>query len=227
VISKQLEQLPDFDFLFYERGEVRLLMEDFDGAIADYGMAIDADDDGALYFNARGKAYALKGDHARAIADHERAVAVDSNDSWQRLKLGIARFDGDDFAGAARELLRVLEMEDNATAMLYRFLARTRAGESAAAELEANATRLKTRVWPYAAIELFLGRRSPEAMLDVVTEEWDRCEAQFYLGEWQVLKGDASAAAAAFTAAVEICSVRYSYIYPSARAELRRLADRP
>ena len=72
--------------------------------------------------------------------------------------------------------------------MLFRHLAKARAGEAGEAELEANAGRLKTREWPYAVIELCLGKRSPTATLDAAVTPGDRCEAQFYIGQWHVLK---------------------------------------
>jgi hypothetical protein len=61
--------------------------------------------------------------------------------------------------------------------MLSRFLAQERAGETATPETEANAARLKTKEWPYAAIELYLGRRSPEATLAATSEAEERCQA--------------------------------------------------
>ena len=39
-------------------------------------------------------------------------------------------------------------------------------GEAAEAELAANAVRLKTKEWPFAVTELYLGKRSPAALLD-------------------------------------------------------------
>ena len=59
--------------------------------------------------------------------------------------------------------------------MLFRNPARSRAGEAAASELEANASRLKTKEWPHAVIELYVGKSTPQVTLDAVTEPQDRC----------------------------------------------------
>ena len=89
--------------------------------------------------------------------------------------------------------------------MLFRYLARSRVGESAGSELEGNIGRLKTKEWPYAVTELYLGNRSPAETLAAAVRPDDRCEAQFYIGEWYLLKGDRANAKAALKAAVETC----------------------
>jgi hypothetical protein len=38
---------------------------------------------------------------------------------------------------------------------------------------------LKTKEWPYAVIELYLGRRQPDTTLEAADKEVERCQAQF------------------------------------------------
>ena len=95
-------------------------------------------------------------------------------------------------------------------------------GEQGEAELEANTGRLKSKEWPYAVVELYVGKRSPSATLDAAIKPDDRCEAQFYIGEWHVLKGNVDEAQTALKAAVETCP-RTFIEYTSAVAELKRL----
>ena len=90
------------------------------------------------------------------------------------------------------------------------------------AELEANAGRLKTKEWPYAVIELYLGKRSPTATLDAAVNPGDRCEAQFYIGQWHVLKASKAEAETALKVAVETCA-KNLVEYAAAIAELKRL----
>jgi hypothetical protein len=82
--------------------------------------------------------------------------------------------------------------------MLFRHLAKARAGE-------ANADRLKTKQWPYAVIELYLGKLSPAATLDAAVQAGGRCEGQCYIGQWHVLKASKAEAEAALKVAVENC----------------------
>ncbi|MEQ1577400.1 MAG: tetratricopeptide repeat protein, partial [Hyphomicrobium sp.] len=176
----------------------------------------------ACAYHNRGLAYAAKGDHDRAIADYTKLIEINPKSSRFALWLGLARYNNGDFKGAATDLLRAVELEDDVYAMLFRYLARTRAGATAEAELEANAGRLKTKEWPYAVIELYLGKRSPAATLDAAVKPDDRCKAQFYIGQWHVLKGNVADAQTALTVAVETCPKTFSE-YVTAVAELKRL----
>jgi hypothetical protein len=105
--------------------------------------------------------------------------------------------------------------------MLYRYLAQSRAGEADAfPELEANANRLTSKEWPYAVIELYLGRRTYEATLDGNTPE-RRCEAQFYFAEWLALKSGAAEAETELKGIIDSCP-QTSRAYKDAVAELTR-----
>jgi hypothetical protein len=57
-------------------------------------------------------------------------------------------------------------------------------------ELASNATSLTSKAWPSPVIDFYLGRRSQDEMMAAATKDNDRCEAQFYLGEWQLLNGN-------------------------------------
>ena len=177
----------------------------------------------ALAHHHRGSTYRSRGDLDRAIADITKAIELDPRNSGYARSLGLARYNRGDFKGASIDLLRSLELRnDDVYAMLFRHLAKARAGEAGEAELEANAGRLKTREWPYAVIELCLGKRSPTATLDAAVTPGDRCEAQFYIGQWHVLKASKAEAETALKVAVETCP-KNSVEYAAAVAELRRL----
>ena len=57
--------------------------------------------------------------------------------------------------------------------------------------------------------------------LDAANPE-QRCEAQFYIGQWYVLKGNAAEAETAFKVAVETCPKEFVE-YAGAVVELKRL----
>jgi tetratricopeptide (TPR) repeat protein len=230
ILSRKIKESPDFADMYYgNRGEVHLALEDYDSALVDFTKAMGKSPSW-LDFDRRARAHAAKGDFTQAVADYAKAVEVlEPNEAdlrpYRLRELGYARFNGGQFKEAAADLLKAIELQDDATAMLYRFLARARAGETtAAADLEANAGRLKTKAWPYAVIELYLGRRSPEATLDVATTDEQRCEAHFYVGGWQMVKGDTTAASRAFKTAAQTCPKDLTG-YRSAHAELLRLAN--
>ena len=106
--------------------------------------------------------------------------------------------------------------------MLWRYLARTRTGDSSAKELTANAARLKNKDWPYPVVEFYLGQRSAVEMSSAATKPEERCEAQFYLGEWHLLRGNRTQAVESLRTAVNTCPKTF-YEYDGALAELKRL----
>lgn len=170
----------------------------------------------------RADAYEAKGDYDRAIADHSKAIELDPKNSFYATSLGVVEYCKGEFKGSASDLLRAVELEDDVYAMLFRYLARTRAGEAAEAELEANAGRVKTKEWPYAVTELYLGKRLPVATLDAAVKPDHHCEAQLYIGQWHVLKGNAADAETALKVAVETCPKNFIE-HTAAVAELKRL----
>jgi tetratricopeptide (TPR) repeat protein len=146
---------------------------------------------------------------------------------------GRAYFNQGNFNVAAAAFSRANELEKDAYSAVWHYLARERGGENGAAELEANAARLRSKGWPYPVIELYLGRRSPAEVLSLASKPEERCEAQFYTGEWYLLRGDRTAAATALQAAANICSKEFRLgrveadepLMPMAR--IRRLSCQP
>jgi hypothetical protein len=43
---------------------------------------------------------------------------------------------------------------------------------------------------PYAVIEFYQGRRSLDSTHEAATKPDEKCEAAFYAGEWQLLRGN-------------------------------------
>ncbi len=161
-------------------------------------------EDAVAYYN-RGSAYKAQGGLDLALADTTKAKELDPKNFSYTRALGLIRYGQADFKSAATEFLRAIELKDDAYTMLFRYLARSRAGEAASEELEANAGRLKTKQWPYAATELYLGKRSPQATIDAAGNDEERCEAQFYVGQWYLAKGNTSDAKKFLETAIAIC----------------------
>src|SRR5262249_34890868 len=99
---------------------------------------------------------------------------------------------------------------------------RARLGENAVSELEANSGRLKSKAWPYPAVELFLGRRPPDATLASAERAHDRCEAQFFVGQGYLLQTNRAQAEEVLWAAHSACPTGFVEYY-AAVAELKRL----
>jgi tetratricopeptide (TPR) repeat protein len=64
---------------FWFRGDSLMKKRDYDGAIAAFSAALDADPENAFYLNVRGLAYGDKGDDEHALADYEQSLKVRPN----------------------------------------------------------------------------------------------------------------------------------------------------
>src|SRR5262249_8296074 len=76
------------------------------------------------------------------------------------------------------------------SAALWLYLAGARGGDEAAAkaDLAARAAKLRQPEWPFAAVELYLGRGTPEATLAAAKRPAEHCEARIFLAEWHLLR---------------------------------------
>jgi rhomboid protease GluP len=117
---------------------------------------------------------------------------------------------------------RAVELQQtNAYSTLWLHIARVRSGESDS-DLAARSTSLDTSKWPAAILSLYLGRQTSEQALSAASDSNERCEASFYVAEWQLWRHEIALAEIGFKQAVMTCP--HSYIeYESARAELARL----
>jgi lipoprotein NlpI len=207
---------------YTQRAAAWLAKGDLDGVIADCNEAIRLDPKSVTAYGYRGVAWRQKGDFARAIADYTTAIRLDPNNATLRTNRGLAYFAKGDFSAAVTNLRPSIESKNYAYLILFQYLARTRAGETAVTELATSAALLKSTEWPFAAIELHLGRRSPEATLAAAGDANALCEAQFYVGEWHLLRGDRANARSALQIAVDTCP-KHFVEYSAAIAELKQL----
>ena len=217
---------PKFAPAYVSRGVAYASKGDNGRAIRDYDQAIELDPTNAAAYANRGDAHGSKGGYDRAIQDYDRAIHLDPTNANANdyAKLGRAYFYQGNFKAGAAAMLRANELEENVYSMIWRYLARERAGEDGGAELAANAARLKSKDWPYPVVELYLGGRSPADVLAVTSKPDERCEAQFYSGEWHLLRGNRAAAATALQGAADTCSKEFDE-YAGALAELKRLTS--
>jgi lipoprotein NlpI len=90
--------------------------------------------------------------------------------------------------------------------------------------LEQRAAGLKPVQWPFPVVKLFLEQGTPEAMLAAADKPEERCEAQFYLGQWHLLRDARANSIEALRKAVESCPKDFIE-YAGALAELKRLGQ--
>jgi len=200
-------------------------------AIGDYDQvaSLTPDDSNAINLTKRGIAYLKKADYVRAINDFDQSVWTSkqvekgSGDASTYISRGYAKFFLGDFSGAAGDFSTTLEFAPVSEAIFWRYLARTRGGKTVAeSEVAASAALFKPGEWPSAAIAFLLSRGSAEAMLASAQSADERCQAQFYLGEAQLIRGERAASVEALKNTTKLCpKSRFEYV--QATAELRRL----
>ena len=114
---------PKLAMAYYNRGNTYAAKGDKDRAIADFSEAIRLDPKYAAAFELRGNVYRGKGDNDRALADYNEAIRLDPELAWAFNNRGKLFFYNGDFEKAAADLLRVNDLNDDAYAMLWRYLA--------------------------------------------------------------------------------------------------------
>jgi tetratricopeptide (TPR) repeat protein len=213
---------PRYEDAFVNRGIAYAGRGDADRAISDFTTALMLDAGDAAAYRNRGNAYVEKGDLALAREDYDEAIRRAPGDADAYRSRGYLHFYAGEFLPAANDLARVVSAEpDDVYAMLWRHLAAARAGISADDGGLARIASARLGDWPAPVIELMLASRTAEATLAAAGTPTQQCEAQFYIGEWEILRGNTSGAAAAWRTAVDRCP-RSFIEYKGAQAELTR-----
>jgi tetratricopeptide (TPR) repeat protein len=141
-----------------------------------------------------------------------------------QMSLGCTLFNQGDFAGAALDLQELVDGTD-AYPILWLYLAGARIGRpDAKSDLERSAAGLNPSQWPYPVIDLFREHRTPEAMVAAAEKPEKQCEAQYYLGQWHLVRGASANAMKALRNAVESCPKTFIE-YGGAVAELKRFGQ--
>ncbi|GEM_PF-1909067 len=99
IEGRQLNEINIHDF-YNLRGVVKANLEDYEGAISDFDLAISFENDLARAYNNRGVAKANLGDYAGAILDYDQAIAIDPEYAFAYNNRGVAKADLGDYAGA-------------------------------------------------------------------------------------------------------------------------------
>ncbi len=214
---------------FHNRGVARTQTGEYAAAIADLDMAIRVNPQAARAFTSRGIAWHGQGDYERAIADYDAALRLNPRDLLAANNRGLARYFQGEFALAARDFAQTRQIgKPDAYVAIWSYLARTRNGESGRSEFEQDVRALPNDVWPAPVLRAYLDQIGPAALLaaaahsDARTQAEQLCEANYYLGQWHVIRREQERAAAHLRAAHSQCP-RFFLEYTGAAAELKRL----
>ncbi|OGI39209.1 MAG: hypothetical protein A2140_04985 [Candidatus Muproteobacteria bacterium RBG_16_62_13] len=205
---------------------------DLDGATTDYNRALEINPRYAGAYNNRGAVKLEKGDLDGAITDLNRGLEINPRLAPAYNNRGRAHYYKNKFALAAADFARTQELDPHAYTALWLYLARTRSGSDGRNELKANFGKLDATKWPAPAVALYLGKGTPATVLsgaanpDPKTRKEQLCEANFYVGQWHLLKGDRAKALTSLRAARNQCPKSFIE-YTGAVYELKRLGTKP
>jgi lipoprotein NlpI len=208
------------------RGLAYQEQRDYDSAMKDFSEAIRLAPDDPQAYSDRGRAYLQNGELSLATIDYSKAIRLDPDHAAALKGRGYASFYSANYDVAVTDLARVVRQKpDDAYSALMLHLARARSGSSDARnELEANAAKLKQDKWPYTIVEMYLARRAPDSVLAAARTSHERCQAQFYVGQWYLLRNERDNAIKLIKTAAESCPKGFVE-HSGVLYELQRLAQ--
>ncbi len=202
-------------------------------AIADLSAAIKLDPKLSDAYVYRIRLYFANGQTDLALADCVSAP-VPARFSGVLEQCGRWLWTHGRFSEAASDFARAVKLKlarsdpQAAYAVLWLELSRLRDGTVDEAEFVENVRRIDLDGWPKPVLELYRGKTTPEAVAaaaaqgNAAAQKDQSCEMGFYVGEWQLLHGNAAAAKSLLTEAANVCPKTFIELAP-AQAELKKL----
>ena len=214
---------------YLDRGSVFHGRGEFERAIADFDAALGFDAQFTEAYAQRAYARMGKGDYDRAISDFDSALRLEPRELGRLRGRGVALFLQGRFEEADKTLTEVAKARPwDSYAAIWLHFARMRTGKDAKAELQEAADRIRRDEWLVQVLRLFLGEIGPERLApsapdsDSATRSGRQCEADYYAGQWHLMRGDVKSAEPLLLKAKQSCPKTY-LAYDGAVAELNRL----
>lgn len=227
IDSKKFTGAPLAD-LFTSRGVEWSVKGETDRAIADFDASLKLVPNNASVLHARAVELAVRGDYARAVADLDATLKLNPKAAGAHFARGRTRFYMGDFATAEHDLDAELKARPNAYTAIWVYLARARLRpDDAGVQLERDSRRVRAG-WPSSVIALYAGTTNIESVTiaardtDPVRNREIRCEADFYIAHWHLLKNEREPGAKLLRQVRDNCP-KNLLEYEGAVAELRRL----
>lgn len=243
LLTQALEQpglpLEDQAHILLNRGFAYDEMGDYDRAIADYSKVISLKPDAWQIYFRRGLAYRENGEFQQALADIDTAMAPKthppSDGTFLFGERGVVEFALGHFTEADKDFSKVLTLDPtDQYAMLWLQVTRNAAGQmgKAATGKAANAPGEAVTgpsEWPAPLLALYRGKSDIAQVRTAVAQEnsgnasSQDCEANFFLAEYDLKRGDVAAAKPLLRDVQDFCSSKLA-VHAGAQGELERLA---
>jgi tetratricopeptide (TPR) repeat protein len=187
---------------YHHRGAAWSNKGEPDRALADFDAALAQTPDNPQILHARGIEHAVKANYPRALADFDAALRHAKGNDAQGVYFARGRtlFYQSEFTRAAADIETAFKAQPNIYTALWLYLARRRSGLMDADDLLERETRRIRSGWPAPVIALYLGRTDPASVVNSATDSDPvrrrelRCEADFYIAQSHLIKGDRTTA---------------------------------
>ena len=212
-------------------GFLKREMGDLDGAIIDFSRATETDPSDAYSRYILAVAKREKGDVAGAITDFDRAFELDPS-YWDALiGRGTARHLNAEPALAVADLAQARKAGHHSiTSLRYRLML-LRNGRRDIGEFQGHLDKMNDVIWPWPLVALYIfDQGTPASALgaaenkDPAVRKVQICQADFYIGQWQLLKDERANAVASLRNARDLCP-KTVFEYTATVHELRRLGE--
>jgi Tfp pilus assembly protein PilF len=217
---------PKFFDAYLLRGEYFAEEQKEGPALVDFNEALKLNPFAARALRMRGHAYYRAGQYARASLDYGKAIAVEPNDPENpRLheSIGFLHFFLGNFDISADELAKGRQKPPAEPALrwafdrvpIWAFVARARHEArdpgrtpiTSRSELEQRVGQLAKDGMYLKLAEMFLGRLSPDAAFAAARNDVERCDGNFFIGQWHVLRHEREQAVERLKSVLERCGI--------------------
>ena len=227
--DKAIRLNPDDIYNFHNRGIAYRDEGQYDRSLRDFDHVIRLKPNFAYAFRNRGITYAKQGQYDSAIQDFSWAISLKPGFAIAFRDRGIAKFHQAHFEGAAADFQDSLKFDSSDVyTALWLHLARKNAGQDDAQTFAQQVVQIDPSKWPAPVANLFLGKLTEEGTLaaasnpDPLKAREQSCEAEFFIGEYLLLRAEKSNALSHFQTARDTCPRDYLE-WNSAAAEMARL----
>jgi lipoprotein NlpI len=222
---------------YTQRGNLKQMKGDLDGALADFNKAIEIKPDFTEVYCVRGYVKQCEGDLDGAFADYNKVIEMNPRLAYAYFSRGLLNYNSHKFTDAmadfnkSRELGLDAQQQDYSSFYIWLIQARLGEQDTATKELQTYLDNRKIGTpddWPSKVASFLAGQLSEPDFFkaaensDQQTNNGQHCEAYFYAGSKRLVEGDKITATDYFNKclATELKSFEE---YGSAAAELNSL----
>lgn len=224
--SRCLQIDEDVFSAYFLRGIENKKKKKHEHAIADFTRAINLNPKYADAYFMRGIVYSDIGDYENTVLDLSKCININQDHKEARENHGYFSFYLKRFSNAHTDFSKLIKTDPkNPYFKIWQYLSNKRADKMDSSNLEAYLKEVVENKWPIPVIQLFMGNISVKecerkaAHSDKQKDLEQRCEANFYIGQFFLLKGEKSNAKECFKECISTKIIDF-YEYKGAMAEL-------